>query len=641
MTARTTEERRLEQARQGQVPWKRWGPYLAERAWGTVREDYSADGEAWEATTHDHARSRAYRWNEDGLLGLSDDQGELCLALALWNGQDPILKERLYGLTSQEGNHGEDVKEEYRFLDATPTHSYLRALYKYPQAAYPYQDLLDGNARRGREDPEYELLDTGAFDDDRYWDVVVEYAKADADDILMQVTVHNRAAQAAQIHVLPTLWFRNTWSWGYPGEERRRIVHEAPGRLRADHPTLGPYWLHFADPTSAAYLDQPAEALLCENETNTLRLYGQPNASDTAKDGVHDHLINQRPEAVRRDEGSKAAVHFLLTVPAGASRTLRLRLSARSHQNAFRNAPDVLAQRQQEADEFYAALQPAALTDDQRNVQHQAFAGLLWSQQVYRYDVAQWLAGDPAGPTPAVVRLQGRNHDWPTLSGADVHSMPDTWEYPWFAAWDTAFHVLPLALLDPEQAKRQLLCLTREAYQHPNGQLPAYEWSFSDVNPPVHAWATWRVYQIEQERTGRADREFLERMFHKLLLNFTWWVNRKDSGGRNVFQGGFLGLDNISVFDRSAPLPGGGHLEQADGTAWMGMFCLNMLQISLELAKDNPVYEDIATKFFEHFLYIAQALNALGEARMSLWDDEDEFTTIRCSARMVAVPGCG
>ncbi|GGR24021.1 MGH1-like glycoside hydrolase domain-containing protein [Deinococcus ruber] len=615
---------RLDHDRLGHANWKRWGPYLSERAWGTVREDYSASGDAWNAFPHEHARMRAYRWNEDGLLGISDDQGQLCLSVALWNGQDPILKERLYGLTGDEGNHGEDVKEYYSYLDATPTHSYLKALYKYPQRAFPYQQLLDGN-RRGKDDGEYELLDTGVFDQNAYWDVDIEYAKAAPDDILMQITVHNRAAFSAQLHLLPTLWFRNTWSWGQPDQERHRIRPDGEWALRADHPDLGAYWLHFGDYREAASLDQPLTVLLCENESNTARLYGVPNASCTAKDGINDYVVQGKRNAVRHDEGSKAAVHCVMTVPAGESRRIRVRLCNAPMLDAFSDFGELLATRRAEADAYYQSLQPAALSADERLVQRQAFAGMLWSKQFYFYDVGQWLRGDPAGPPPPAERRAGRNRDWETLRCADILSMPDKWEYPWFAAWDLAFHTIPLAVIDPEFAKKQLDLLTREWYQHPNGQIPAYEWSFSDVNPPVHAWAAWRVYQMEHKHQGRRDRLFLERVFHKLLLNFTWWVNRKDAEGKNVFQGGFLGLDNISVFDRSAPLPGGGHLEQADGTAWMGMFCLNMLKIALELAQENPAYEDIASKFFEHFLYIAQALNQLGDGQMSLWDEHDEF----------------
>jgi hypothetical protein len=602
---------RLEQDRVGLEPWKRWGPYLSDRAWGTVREDYSEFGTAWDSFPHDHARSRAYRWNEDGLMGISDDHGRLCLALALWNGRDPILKERLFGLTGSEGNHGEDVKENYFYLESTPTHSYMRALYKYPQLEFPYARLVEENRRRGKLEPEFELIDTGVFADNRYWDVEVEYAKAGPDDMLMRITAHNRGPDAATLHVLPTLWFRNTWSWGLPNETRPAIRPDMPGTLRADHPELGPRWLHFED---------GPEALFCENETNRTRLYNAPNASHTAKDGINDRVVHGQDEATSRIDGSKAALWHTLEVGPGESGTVRVRLSNAHLGHAFESFEVIFKQRQQESDQFYATLAPETASDDEKLVQRQAFAGMLFSKQFYHYDVQKWLEGDPAGPPPPASRKNGRNHDWETLNNADIISMPDKWEYPWYAAWDLAFHTIPLALLDPEFAKRQLEHLTKEWYQHPNGQLPAYEWAFGDVNPPVHAWGAWRVYKIEQKHWGRSDRAFLEKVFHKLLLNFTWWVNRKDAEGRNVFQGGFLGLDNISVFDRSQPLPGGGHLEQADGTAWMGMYALNMLKISLELARENPVYEDIATKFFEHFLYIAKALNNLG-----LWDETDEF----------------
>jgi len=615
---KTAEFARLEEARLGQVAWKRWGPYLAERAWGTVREDYSADGDAWTSFPHDHARSRAYRWNEDGLLGVSDDHGRLCLALSVWNGNDPILKERLFGLTNTQGNHGEDVKEYTHFLDATPTHSYLRAVYSYPQAAFPYQDLIDESARRTRDEPEYELIDTGIFGEQRYWDIEVEYAKAGPGDLLMRVTAHNRGSEPAALHLLPTLWFRNTWSWG--DVVTKPVVEVmAPGLIRATHADLTLSWL----------AHEAGEALLCENETNFARLYGGQNVSDTAKDGINEAVVHGAASAVRRDHGTKAAVHARLTAQPGSSVQMRLRLRDAPLSEPFKDFDTVFDARIRDADEFYAAVVPAETSADARLVTRQALAGLLWNKQFYHYDLQRWLDGDPAGPPPPPERRQGRNHNWLTLHNADVLSMPDGWEYPWYASWDLAFHTVPLSLIDPQFAKNQLELLTREWYQHPNGQLPAYEWAFGDVNPPVQAWATWQVYQTEQRRFGRSDRSFLEGMFHKLLLNFTWWVNRKDEDGRNVFQGGFLGLDNISVFDRSAPLPGGGRLEQADGTAWMGMYCLNMLKIALELARENMIYEDIATKFFEHFLYIARALNAvgdkMGEDGNSLWDETDEF----------------
>ncbi len=605
------ERDRLERDRLGLERWKRWGPYLAERAWGTVREDYSADADPWRGFPHDAARFRAYRWNEDGLLGVSDDHGRLCLALALWNGRDPILKERFFGLSGEEGNHGEDVKEYYFHLDGTPTHAYQRALYKYPQAEFPYARLVAENKARGKADPEFELIDTGVFAADRYWDVEIEYAKASPEDLLMRVTAHNRGPDTARLHLLPTLWFRNTWSFAGSDATRHTVVPDGANTLCADHPELGSRWLHF---------EGAPETIFCQNETNRQRLYGVPNQSETAKDGFHERVIHNNLNAVNPTGGSKAALWSQLEVSAGGSVTLRLRLSDKKLETPFQEFDAVFSARQAECNAFYRHLQSPDSSDDERLVQRQAYAGMLWSKQFYHYDVRRWLEGDPAGPPPPASRQMGRNRDWDTLNNCDLIAMPDTWEYPWYAAWDLAFHAIPLAELDPEFAKHQLLLLTREWYQHPNGQLPAYEWTFSDVNPPVHAWAAWRVYTLERDRHGRTDRGFLEKVFHKLLLNFTWWVNRKDAGGRNVFQGGFLGLDNISVFDRSQSQPGGGRLEQADGTAWMGMYALNMLKIALELARENPVYEEIATKFFEHFLYIAQALNTLG-----LWDESDEF----------------
>ncbi|HLZ71899.1 MAG TPA: glucosidase [Dehalococcoidia bacterium] len=617
------EHDRLEESRQHTAPWKRWGPYLAERQWGTVREDYSEFGAAWDYLPHDHARSRAYRWGEDGLLGICDDHGLLCFALALWNGADPILKERLFGLSGPEGNHGEDVKECYFFLDSTPTHSYMKALYKYPQRAFPYTDLLEENRRRGRAAPEYELIDTGVFAENRYFDVLVEYAKAAPDDVLIRVSATNRGPDPAPLHLLPTLWFRNTWSWR-TGEARPelRAGGQAPDGSRqivAQHPSapLAQYWL--------ACEGAPA-LLFTENETNFQRLYGSANRTPYVKDAFHAAVVQGDEEAGNPAQtGTKAAAHYAQTVAPGATATVRLRLSHAAHDAPFAEFDEVFRLRQAEANEFYATFTSPATSADERLVQRQAFAGMLWSKQFYDYDVAVWLDGDPAEPPPPERRKHGRNADWRHLNNANIISMPDTWEYPWYAAWDLAFHCLPLALIDPHFAKRQLVQLTREWYMHPNGQLPAYEWAFGDVNPPVHAWAAWRVYKIEQRLTGTGDRAFLERVFHKLLLNFTWWVNRKDPEGRNVFQGGFLGLDNIGVFDRSAALPDGGHIEQSDGTSWMGMFSLNMMTIALELALSNPVYEDIATKFFEHFLFIASAMNDLGGTGISLWDDEDEF----------------
>lgn len=606
--------------------WRHWGPYLSERAWGTVREDYSPDGCAWEYFPHDAARSRAYRWNEDGLAGISDDKGRLCLALALWNGQDAILKERLFGVTGNQGNHGEDVKEEYFYLDCTPSHSYMKMLYKYPQQAFPYQQLLAENARRGRHDAEYELLDTGVFDENRYWDIVVEYAKAAPEDILLRIQAINHGPETATVSVLPTLWFRNTWSWGR--DDARPLLCLAQDTLPcidASHPLLGRYVLSCEDAD---------ELLFTNNDTNLQRLYGVSNQTPYVKDAFHRYLIDGERNAVNSaQQGTKAAAVYTRVVPAGEAITLRLRFTqidadtsiAYRIASPFADFDAIYEQRTGEADTYYAALQASNLDDDQRLVQRQAFAGMLWSKQFYYYIVEHWLEGDPAQPQPPAQRKYGRNREWKHLYNERVMSMPDKWEYPWYATWDLAFHCLPLALLDSDFAKSQLDLLMREWYMHPNGQIPAYEWAFGDVNPPVFAWAAWRVYKIDQEQSGVADRMFLESIFHKLLLNFTWWINRKDSEGNNVFQGGFLGLDNIGVFDRSAPLPTGGMIEQCDGTSWMGMFCLNMMTIALELALSNPVYEDIALKFFEHFLAIAAAMNNIADEGIRLWDEEDEF----------------
>jgi hypothetical protein len=616
---RTAEAARLEQEGGDGVSWRDWGPYLAERQWGTVREDYSADGTAWNYLPHDHARSRAYRWGEDGLGGFSDSQQRLCLSLALWNGRDPILKERLFGLTNSEGNHGEDVKELYYFLDATPSHAYLKMLYKYPQAAFPYAELVAENARRGIGQPEYELLDSGLFDEDRYFDIEIEYAKAAANDILLRITAHNRGPEAAELHLLPQLWFRNTWAW--QKTDGQPSLQLAGRGVQVSHPTLGEYrW----QPEGAP------ELLFTDNETNLPRLFGAPAASPYFKDAFHELVVGGRAEAVRPDgQGTKAAAWFRTVVPAGGSYVVRARLSPGGERPAplvdFDRTVDLRAR---EADEFYAGLQQGMTDPDARLVQRQAFAGMIWSKQFFYYDVPEWLAGDPTQPAPPAGRRRGRNSDWAHLNNADIISMPDTWEYPWYAAWDLAFHCIPLALIDPEFAKAQLVLLTREWYMHPNGQLPAYEWAFGDVNPPVHAWATWRVFQIDRKRRGgQGDLAFLERVFHKLMLNFTWWVNRKDAQGRNVFQGGFLGLDNIGVFDRSAPLPTGGYINQADGTAWMAMYSLNLMRIALELARHNRVYEDIATKFFEHFLHIAEAMTRIGGdgTGAGLWDEQDQF----------------
>jgi hypothetical protein len=624
------EEKRLQEARQGQANWKEWGPYLSERAWGTVREDYSANGDAWDYFPHDQARSRAYRWNEDGLAGISDDEQRLCFALTLWNGQDPILKERLFGLGGSEGNHGEDVKEYYFYLDSTPTHSYMKMLYKYPQRAFPYVELVESNRSRGRDTPEFELFDTGIFSENRYFDVFIEYAKAHFDDILIRITAINRGPEPAHLHILPTLWFRNTWSWGWDHDliPRPDLRELSSGRdehikwMEGSHATLGRYLLACED---------AASIIFTENETNSERLYGSPGTTSFVKDAFHAFVIDHREEAVNPGgRGTKAAALYQKVVPPGESFCVRLRLMKAGQEQdpggePFATFEETFARRQAEADEFYANLQPASLSEDERNVQRQAFAGMLWSKQFYHYNLDEWLSGDPSQPAPPSERQKGRNHEWRHLNASDIISMPDKWEYPWFAAWDMAFHCIPLALLDPEFAKSQLLLLGREWYQHPNGQVPAYEWAFGDVNPPVLAWATWRVYKIDEKEQGSGDRLFLERMFHKLMLNFVWWVNRKDAEGLNVFQGGFLGLDNIGVFDRSKPLPTGGRIEQSDGTSWMGMFCLNMLTISLELACSNSAYEDIALKFFEHFLFIAEAMNNIAGEGISLWNDEDEF----------------
>jgi hypothetical protein len=596
--------------------WRKWGPYLAERQWGTVREDYSSFGSAWDSFPHDHARSRAYRWGEDGIAGFSDEEQRLCLSLALWNGNDPILKERFFGLTNSEGNHGEDVKELYYFLDATPTHSYLRMLYKYPQRAFPYEDLLEENRRRGIGGLEYELIDTGIFDDDRYFDVVIEYAKAGPDDILLRVTAHNRGPEAAELHLLPQLWFRNTWSWKDGGD--RPQLRVASNGLTASHPTLGNWRLA---------LDGSPELIFTENDTNLARLYGQPADGRHFKDAFHELVVGGRREAVNSGRtGTKAAGWYHGMVPPGGSMVIRARLCPAELEPGLGDFDRMVELRQREADDFYSELQHDQPDPDARLVQRQAFAGMIWSKQFFYYDVPEWLKGDPAQPAPPRERLHGRNSEWKHLNNADIISMPDTWEYPWYAAWDLAFHCIPFALIDPEFAKHQLVLLTREWYMHPNGQLPAYEWAFGDVNPPVHAWATWRVFQIDRKRQGdQGDLVFLERVFHKLMLNFTWWVNRKDAQGRNVFQGGFLGLDNIGVFDRSAPLPTGGYINQADGTAWMAMYSLNLMRIALELARHNRVYEDIATKFFEHFLHIAEAMTNIGDDGVGLWNEGDQF----------------
>jgi hypothetical protein len=621
------EQQRLEEARKPDSPWKKWGPYLSERQWGTVREDYSDDGNAWNYFSHEHSHARAYHWGEDGLAGLSDDRQRLCFALALWNGRDPVLKERLFGLTNGQGNHGEDVKEYYYYLDCTPTHSYMKYLYKYPQAAYPYEQLVRTNQQRSRKDFEYELINTGVFDQDRYFDVFVEYAKESPEDILIQISIHNRGAAPADIHVLPTLWFRNVWSWG---QENPRPVLKASDKLpcavKATEADLGERHL---------YCEGRPALLFTENETNAQRLFGGQNRTPFVKDGIHNFIVRGEINAVNPEEtGTKVAAHYRLTVPSGEAQVVHLRLTsvaptaldkAYGKGGAFgKHFDEVLRLRRQEADEFYAALIPDVLDADSALVARQAFAGLLWSKQFYFFDVKRWLAERGSDPFRPSARRSPRNEQWHHLYSADVISMPDKWEYPWFAAWDLAFHVVPLTLVDADFGKQQLNLLLRESYLHPNGQIPAYEWNFSDVNPPVHPWAAYFTYRLDMVRTGKGDTVWLERCFQKLLLNFTWWLNRKDRAGRNAFEGGFLGLDNIGVFDRSSPLPTGGYLEQADGTAWMALFSLNMLEIAIELAMHDAAYADMALKFVHHFISIASAtVNAGG--KIGMWDEEDGF----------------
>jgi hypothetical protein len=614
----TAEEIRLAVARERGTPWRRWGPYLSERQWGTVREDYSRDGDAWNYFTHDQARSRAYHWGEDGLAGLSDDQQRLCFALALWNGKDPILKERLFGLTNSEGNHGEDVKEYYFYLDSTPTHSYMKFLYKYPQRKYPYEDLVITNHRRGRSEMEYELLDTGVFDEGRYFDVFVEYAKAGPDDILIQIEVCNRGPEAAPLHVLPTLWFRNTWTWWSDGTKPAlHAAHGAGGQIAvgASHPELQAFTLH---------CEGEPQLLFTENETNNERLFGQPNTSPFVKDGINDRIVGGRQDAVNpAGTGTKVAAHYALEVPAQGSATLRLRLTNASPDQPFDGRfGQMLAQRREEADEFYAALTPASVGADAANVMRQAWAGMLWSKQYYFFNVDQWL--DEHGADPFVDSTgRSRNRDWFHMLSGHVISMPDKWEYPWFASWDLAFHTIALASVDIDFAKEQLNLLLKQIYLHPTGQIPAYEWNFSDVNPPVQGWAALFLYRTEQALRGKGDQHFLKTLFGKLSINFGWWVNRQDRDGNNLFEGGFLGLDNIGVFDRSAPLPTGGYLQQADGTAWVALLCQNMLEIAVELAADDPAYEDLAANFIVQLMLIARALNTVGDAGM--WDPEDGF----------------
>ncbi|MDQ3490616.1 MAG: glucosidase [Acidobacteriota bacterium] len=626
----TAEAKRLEQATQKTVDWKLWGSYVSDRAWGTVREDYSADGSAWDYFPFEHSHLRAYRWNEDGIAGICDRKQNICFALSLWNGQDSILKQRLFGLAGPKGNHGEDVKEYYYYLDNTPTHSYMKFLYKYPQAAFPYENLYQENGGRDKSHPEYELIDTGVFDDDKYFDVFVEYAKADAEDICIKITAINRSETAASIHILPTVWFRNTWSWAENSKK--------PLLQMAECDIKGLSAIQIKNANAEVYrllCEGTGELLFDENETNYKRLYGGENKSVYAKDGINDFVVHNNKEGVSPLlSGTKAAARYKLSLPPKSAETIYLRFSRQNatDKNSFSSKTDfkkqcekIFVKRKNEADDFYATVIPPNLTDDAKNIMRQAFAGMLWSKQYFHYEVENWLEGDPAFPPPPNQRVSGRNSDWKHLYNDDIISMPDKWEYPWYASWDLAFHCIPIALIDPELAKRQLILLLREWYMHPNGQIPAYEWAFGDVNPPVHAWAALRVYKIEEKRKGVGDRSFLEKVFHKLLLNFTWWVNRKDEEGNNVFSGGFLGLDNIGVFDRSEQLPNGGHLEQSDGTSWMAMFCLNMLAIALELAEEDKVYEDVASKFFEHFVYISDAMNNVGNDDTKLWNEDDGF----------------
>jgi hypothetical protein len=622
------ERQRLAQDAGREKNWKRWGPYLSERQWGTVREDYSEFGTCWDYFPHEQARSRAYRWGEDGLLGICDREGRMCFALALWNGRDPILKERLFGLAGPEGNHGEDVKECYFYLDSTPTHSYMKALYKYPQAEFPYQRLGEENSRRSRRDPEFELLDTGVFAEDRYFDVFVEYAKADTDDILIRITAANRGPDAASLHLLPTLWFRNTWSWGRSGEgywPKPKLWRSGDGVISAEHASLGKFQLEF---------EAGAEALFTENETNFERVFGFPAGARYVKDSFHEYVIHGRSERVNPEGvGTKSAVYYKCQLWAGETRVWHLRLRVAPGDSQAEMPVSVIEQRIQEADQFYDKL--LKCRPEGRAISRQAYAGLLWTKQFFYYAVADWLEGDPSQPAPPAIRSRGRNSDWTHLYNRDVISMPDNWEYPWYASWDLAFHMIPFAQIDPGFAKEQLVLLLREWYMHPNGEIPAYEFAFSDVNPPVHAWSCWRVYKMTGPR-GKRDLLFLSRVFQKLLLNFTWWVNRKDVAGKHVFAGGFLGLDNIGVFDRSRPLPGGGMLEQADGTAWMAFFCSTMLSMALELARADPAYEDIASKFFEHFVAIADAMNTLGGN--GLWDEQDGFYYDQLHADGISMP---
>ncbi len=599
-------------------PWKYWGPYLTERQWGTVREDYSTDGSAWEYVSHDAARSKAYRWGEEGIAGISDNKSILCFALALWNGKDPILKERLYGLSGNEGNHGEDVKELYYYLESTPTHSYMKMLYKYPQNEFPYSKIIAENSKRTRKNPEYEILDTGVFDKDEYFDVFVEYAKADVSDILIKITVINRAQTAAPLAVMPTLWFRNTWSWGYDDKKPVLKKHEQANHIAVEHDTFG---------LGNFYSEGQDALLFCDNETNYQRLFGYDQVNQFSKDGINDFVVDGKLNSTNPEAyGTKACVHIDTILQGGDEKVFKFRLMNGSHGHPFEGFDEIFEQRILEHEEFYNSIQGPNIPADLKNIQRQAYAGMMWSKQYYYFNINEWLDGDPSQPKPSESRTNGRNQHWRHLNNTNIISMPDKWEYPWYAAWDLAFHCIPIARIDPDFAKRQLTVMVREYYMHPNGQIPAYEWNFSDVNPPVHAWATWRVYEIDKEmRGGVGDIDFLERVFHKLLMNFTWWVNHKDAEGNNIFEGGFLGLDNIGVFDRSQPLPTGGIIEQSDGTSWMAMYALNMLRISKELARVRPIYQDSSSKFFEHFIFIADAMVNIGKDGIPLWDAKDKF----------------
>ena len=610
------ERLRLIDDKKKKAHWRKWGPYVSERQWGTVREDYSSNGDAWNYITHDKARSYAYRWGEEGIAGISDNHQLLCFAPAFWNGRDTIIKERLFGLNNFEGNHGEDVKELYYYLDNTPTHSYMKFLYKYPQQEFPYNQLAEVNKSRNRTQPEFEIMDTGIFNENAYFDIFIEYAKADTHDVLIRITVNNRFGKEARVHFIPQLWFRNIWSW--TGSKDKPIIRGTDNSLLTiNHKELGNYYL---------YYEGKPEQLFCENETNITRLYGMAEGNGTFKDGINDFIVDHIPSSVNRENhGTKAGLHYKLKIAGGGNASFLFRLTNEVNHDPFADAEAIFIERIKEAEDFYSDIQVNIRSDEEKKIQRQAFAGMLWGKQFYYYDIQQWLKGDPGSHPPPTERKKGRNSEWFHLYNSDIISMPDKWEYPWYAVWDLAFHTIPFAIIDPDFAKKQLLLLTREWYMHPNGQLPAYEWNFSDVNPPVHAWATWRVFKIDEKIKGRPDIQFLERVYHKLLLNFTWWVNKKDEEGRNIFQGGFLGMDNIGLFDRSAFLPSGGRLNQSDGTSWVAMFALNMLRISLELARTNPSYQDMASKFFEHFLHIAGAMTNAARDGIGLWDEDDGF----------------